>query len=275
MYNSIFCPSTIHPVPLNLDVLQHWIDWLIDNPIGPTWMIDTIDNTLGWERTIDMVWLSVLMPTDPDEPQPSWMYTLKEVAHIYQTGIDLLDRSTVEHMDVADVKAMWPRLSSPAIARTFLLRYKSYIDVRRQLGHPAHDLQNENWFNIWMDKLSTCDAEALPYLMDALPSLYALSEQMRHPFRLPTSLLTPSAMHVLWSSGLLDPSMDIESLTNSEPSSFSKLDAISQASASAVERLKDATQLTQTDIVLRLHGFAEAKPDSQKLRPWLWNEPRL
>ncbi len=270
MYNSIFYPSRIHPTPLNLDILQHWINWLNHNSIAPTWMSGLADPTLGLERIVDMVWLSVLMPATSENTAPAWRHGFKEIANIYQTGIDLLDRRTIEHMDVADVKAMWPQLSDSTTARTFLLRYQSYIDVRRQLGHPAHDLHSDAWFKMWIDKLSVCDPELLPSVLDTLPSLYTLSENLRLPFRLPTNLLTPSAIHALWSSGLLDPGIDTQSTVESSQTHTPDVERIAQSAGWALDRLSEHTQLSSVEIVLRLHGFIEAKLGSKELRPWLW-----
>lgn len=260
-----------HPAPVNLDRLQMWSDWLSKNAISPTWITTTLDPTFGLERSIDILWLGIMLPQlSVQNPQtPTWMSNVEHLAGLYKQGIDLLAPQTIREMDVADLNALFPDLMIDhdiKIVQDLLLTYKAYIEMRKKDGHPAGDLQHSDWTDRWTNKWTQRFNEPPFHFYDLFPSITTLLNKSHRPTPYTPQHITPTAMQALWSSGVLDSAMDTESATDS------MVEDLCNAAKVTVDRLHIDTNLSKGDIILRLHGFFETKRVSGRyiLRPWLW-----
>lgn len=278
--------STSSPIPhpLQLESLQLWENWLTEYSNPPSWILDIVDNTLGLERAIDLTWLAILLPqlSEYNSQIPTWMGNLQHLAKVYKTGIDLLSPTIIRGMDVGDLKGLFPSAHNTEIARDIIYTYKSYIDLRKAYGHPAHDLQHNDWlerWNIkWQQGLQQIDLPVQMY--DVLPSIQQLAVRAHQPLKLSNSnlVITPTTIQALWSSGLLDPSVSIvtEEVETPDKDNYeydSELpDTIVASGTWAVYRLHEMTNLPTSEIVLRIHNFFEQSLMSteSRLRPWLW-----
>ena len=98
MSTSILSLNEHHPAPINLDRLKMWSDWLSKFSPSPSWIIHTIDPTLGMERNVDILWLGSILPQlrTHDTTTPTWMANVEHLAALYKQGIDLLNPQTRE-----------------------------------------------------------------------------------------------------------------------------------------------------------------------------------
>ena len=275
------------PYPLHLESLQMWGNWLTEYSNPPSWMLNEVDDTLGFERAIDIAWLAILLPqlSEYNFNTPTWMGNLQHLAKIYKTGVDLLSPTVIRDMDVGDLKGLFPSAHDSEIARDIVYTYKAYIDLRKAYGHPAHDLQLQH--NDWLDQWSIKWTQGLQQMdlpvqmYDVLPSIQQLAVRAHQPLNISTlnNIITPTTIQVLWSSGLLDSAVDIiteEAETPDKKTDASAIDGLPDtiiASGTwAVHRLHEMTNLPKSEIVLRIHNFFEQalqSPES-RLRPWLW-----
>lgn len=271
MSTSILSLNEHHPAPVNLDLLQMWSNWLSKNAISPTWITTTLDPTFGLERSVDILWLGIMLPQlSVQNPQtPTWMSNVEHLARPYKQGIDLLAPETIREMDVADLTALFPDLmtdNDAEIVQDLLLTYKAYIEMRKKYGHPAGDLQHSDWTDRWTNKWTQRFNEPPFHFYDLFPSITTLLNKSHRPTPYTPQHITPTAMQVLWSSGVLDSAMDTGSDTDSI------VEDLCNAAKVTVDRLHIDTNLSKGDIILRLHGFFETKHVSGRdiLRPWLW-----
>ena len=277
--------TTLRPYPLHLESLQMWVDWLTEYSDSPSWMLHVVDETLGLERAIDICWLAILLPqlTESHPNMPTWMGNLQHLAQIYQTGIDLLSPTIVRDMDVGDLKGLFPSAHNTEIARDLIYTYKAYIDLRKTYGHPAHDLQHNDWLERWRTKWTQGLQQVdLPvHMYDMLPSIQPIAVRAHQPLEAANinNIITPTTVQALWSSGVLDPALDIIiEETETTESDVGLPDAIVAAGQWSVHRLHEMTDLPKSEIVLRIHYFFERTLLSPKstLRPWLWGHtPRI
>ena len=102
-----------------------WSTWLTQHSLTPTWIIETIDLTLGLERCIDILWLAVMLPqlTVHDTKTPTWMANVIHLPEMYKNSIDLLDSQTIRELDVSDVKPYFLMLQQMEILHLFKISY--------------------------------------------------------------------------------------------------------------------------------------------------------
>lgn len=271
MSPSILSLNEHHPAPVNLDRLKMWSDWLSKFSASPTWIITITDPTLGLERIVDILWLGSILPqlNAHGTTTPTWMANVEHLATVYKQGVDLLDPQILHGLDVGDLRALFPDVMTHKdsdVVQDLVLTYKAYIDFRKKYGHPASDLQYLDWNLRWSEKWEQLFGTAPFHFCDLFPSVAAILERIHRPTPYTPMYITPTAMQALWSSGVLDSAIDLE--TNNE----SMVEDLCNAAKSTVERLHVDTGLTKGEIILRLHAFFETERStaSDTLRPWIW-----
>ena len=277
MSTSILSLNEHHPAPINLDRLQMWSTWVSEFSVYPTWISNTIDPTLGLERSVDILWLGILLPqlSIQETTTPIWMSNVEHLATLYTQGIDLLESQTIRNLDVSDLKALFPDLMSDTdseMIQDLVLTYKAYIEFRKTYGHPASDLQHPDWINRWCKRWAQLFGEEPFHFYDLFPSIDALLKRNHRTTPYNPQHITPISMQALWSSGILDSVIEMD--TNNERLA----EDLCNAAKVTVERLHVSTGLSKGEILLRLHVFFETKHTSNRevLRPWLWgHSPRL
>ena len=257
----------LHPMPLQQNILQHWVSLLTQEAYEPTWILSTISPTLGFERSMDILWLGLVLPQlGPSSSRPIWMENVALLARHYATGIDLMDPTIYNQMDVADLQALFPSTIQPEVARDVLLTYKRYIDFCKQVGHPAHVLLQSPAISSWLQHWETWNEGPSIQVYTLLPMIYQIANLYHitvEPIEDGTSLV---AAHVLWSSGVLDMCVDLE---DEETMDYSQ--SLLQGAHWAIHELSKATGNSTHTIIQQLHAFFEVKiQNSNGLRPWLW-----
>lgn len=186
MSPSILSLNEHHPAPVNLDRLQMWSDWLSKNSISPTWITTVLDPTFGLERSVDILWLGIMLPqlSVQNAETPTWMSNVEHLAMLYKQGIDLLAPQTIRELDVADLTALFPDLMNDkdtGIVQDLLLTYKAYIEMRKKDGHPAGDVQHSDWTERWTNKWTQRFNEPPFHFYDLFPSITTLLKKKSSP----------------------------------------------------------------------------------------------
>ena len=259
------------PAPLNIDRLNMWSAWLSNHTLSPKWISETIDLTLGLERCIDILWLAVMLPqlSVHDNKTPTWMANVVHLSGLYKNGIDLLDSQTIRNLDVSDVKALFPDLMNSgehSLIQDLLLTYQAYISFRKHNGHPAMALSHADWGQRWIDSWTQYFETPPIHFFDLLPSVTVLRQHHHLSSVYTPKHITPTAMQVLWSSGLLDSAIDTEAEEDR------MVEDLCNAAKDAVKRFHAQTGLSESTIILRLHAFFETKltNEQEALRTWIW-----